>query len=197
LTWLIFLLTQHPDIYSHLIDELDGTLQGESPDLEQLDQLPFLEGVIKESMRLIPPVAWGVRYAIDEFELSGFPHKKGSSVIYSSYVTHHMPEIYSDPQTFNPYRWETIRPSAYEYFPFNAGPRRCLGAEFAMMEMKITLAILLQKYHFTLLPNQRIDRVGMTGSLPKYGIRIRLDKVGERFTKHPVKGNIHNVVLLT
>ncbi|HEX6034476.1 MAG TPA: hypothetical protein VFY83_08575, partial [Anaerolineales bacterium] len=61
----------------------------------------------------------------------------------------------------------------------------------------ITLAILLQKYHFTLLPNQRIDRVGMTGSLPKYGIRIRLDKVGERFTKHPVKGNIHNVVHLT
>jgi len=134
---------------------------------------------------------------VDDFELGGYHHVKGSSVLYSSYVTHHMPEIYHDPQAFNPYRWETIKPSAYEYFPFNAGPRRCLGAEFAMMEMKITLAILLQKYHFALIPNQRIDRVGMTGSLPKHGIKMKIDKPGETSIKVPVRGNIHNLVALT
>jgi len=194
LTWTIFLLTQHPDIYSHLTDELTGTLRGAAPTLEQLSRLPLLEGVIKESMRLIPPVSWGVRYSLDDFEIGGYLHQKGSSVLYSSYVTHHMPELYDDPQKFNPYRWETIRPSAYEYFPFNAGPRRCLGAEFAMMEMKITLAILLQKYHFTLIPNQRIDRVGMTGSLPKHGIKMRIDQPGRKNSKIPVKGNIHKLV---
>ena len=196
LTWLIFLLTQHPAIYVQLMDELTGTLRGAPPTFQQLNQLPLLEGVIKESMRLIPPVLWGIRYGVDDFEIGGYQHQKGSSVIYSSYVTHHMPELYKDPQTFNPYRWETIQPSPYEYFPFNAGPRRCLGAEFAMMEMKITLAILLQKYHFTLLPNQRIDRTGVTGSLPKYGVKMRIDPLGGKMSRILVRGNIHHVVNL-
>ncbi len=197
LTWTLFLLTQHPDIYADLTDELTGTLRGEPPTLQQLNGLPLLEGIVKESMRLIPPVLWGVRYGVDEFELGGYQHKKGSSILYSSYVTHHMPELYPDPQSFSPYRWETIKPSPYEYFPFNAGPRRCLGAEFAVMEMKITLAILLQKFHFTLIPNQRVDRVGLTGSLPKHGIKMRIDQVGGMFNKVPVKGNIHKLVDLT
>jgi len=196
LTWILFLLTQHPNVYSHLTDELAGTLRGAPPTLHQLNQLPLLEGVIKESMRLIPPVLWGVRYSVDDFEIGGYQHQKGSSVLYSSYVTHHMPELYADPQMFNPYRWETIKPSPYEYFPFNAGPRRCLGAEFAMMEMKITLAMLLQKYHFTLIPNQRIDRVGMNGSLPKYGIKMRIDQPGGKNSKVPVRGNVHQLVAL-
>lgn len=197
LTWTIFLLTQHPGIYSNLMDELVGTLRGAPPTLQQFDRLPLLEGVIKESMRLIPPVLWGVRYSVDDFEIGGYQHKKGSSVLYSSYVTHHMSELYADPQRFNPYRWETIKPSPYEYFPFNAGPRRCLGAEFAMMEMKITLAMLLQTFHFSLIPNQRIDRVGLTGSLPKYGIKMRIDQIGGKFGKVPVRGNIHNLVELS
>ena len=194
LTWTLFLLTQHPRIYSHLVDELAGTLHGAPPTFRQLGQLPLLEGVIKESMRLIPPVLWGVRYGVDDFEIGGYQHKKGSFVLYSSYVTHHLPELYPDPQTFNPYRWEKVKPSAYEYFPFNAGPRRCLGAEFAMMEMKITLAILLQQFHFSLIPNQRIDRVGLTGSLPRYGIRMKVCQPGEKFDRAPVRGTIHNLV---
>ncbi len=194
LTWILFMLAQHPEIYSHLTDELTGTLRGESPTLEQLNRLPLLEGVIKETMRLIPPVVWGGRYSAEDFELGGYQHTKGSTVLYSSHVTHHLPELYNDPQRFNPYRWETINPSPYEYFPFNSGPRRCLGAEFAMLELKITLAILLQKYHFTLIPNQRIDRVGLTGSLPKHGIKMRIDQRGGSFTKIPVSGSVHKLV---
>jgi len=64
------------------------------------------------------------------------------------------------------------------------------------MEMKISLAILLQKYHFTLMPDQRIDRVGLTGSLPKHGIRMRIEKRGAKFSKVPVRGNIHKMVEL-
>lgn len=194
LTWTLFLLTQHPKVYSALMDELTGTLRGEPPMLQQLNQLPLLEGVVKESMRLVPPVLWGVRYGAADFEIGGFQHSKGSSVLYSSYVTHHMPEIYQDPQRFDPSRWERIKPSPYEYFPFNAGPRRCLGAEFAMMELKITLAMLLQQFHFSLVPNQRIDRVGLTGSLPKHGIKMRISPPGGKDDKVFVRGNIHNLV---
>jgi cytochrome P450 len=196
LTWTLFLLAQHPKVYSALMDELMGTLRGEPPTFQQLNRLPLLEGVIKESMRLIPPVLWGVRYGMDDFEIGGVQHPSGSSVLYSAYVTHHMPEIYQDPQRFNPYRWETIKPSPYEYFPFNAGPRRCLGAEFATMELKITLAMLLQQFHFSLIPNQRIDRVGLIGSLPKHGIKMRISQLGKKFDKVAVRGNIHNLVEL-
>lgn len=194
LTWIIFFLIQHPEIYSDLVDELRGTLRGAAPTMEQLDQLPLLEGVVKEGLRLIPPVVWGVRYSVEDFDLGDYHFEKGNSVIYSSHVTHRMPEIYNDPLKFNPYRWETIKPSAYEYFPFNAGPRRCLGAEFAMMELKITLAILLQRFRFTLVPNQRIDRVGLTGSIPKYGVKIKLEKMDKPFSKVPVRGNVHRLV---
>jgi len=194
LTWTFFLLAQHPDIYSHLMDELAGVLRGASPSFEQLNKLPLLEGVVKESLRLIPPVLWGGRYSMDDFEIGGYPLKQGSSVLYSSHVTHRLPEIYKDPHRFDPYRWETIQPTPYEYFPFNAGPRRCLGAEFSMMELKITLAILLQRFRFTLIPNQRIERIGLTGSIPKYGIKMRLDTLDTKFRKTPVKGNVHQLV---
>ena len=193
LTWTLFMLTQHPEIYSHLSDELAGSLRGASPTFEQLDQMPLLDGVIKENMRLIPPVIWGVRYSKEPFELGGYYFEKGSSMIYSSQITHRLPEIFANPYRFDPYRWETTKPTPYEYFPFNAGPRRCLGAEFAMMEMKIVLAMLLQKFHFTLIPNQRIDRVGLMGSFPKYGIKMKINKLDRKFIKVPVKGNIHKL----
>ena len=194
LAWTLFLLTQHPEIYTHLSDELDTTLQGAAPVFEQLNQLPLLEGVIKESLRLLPPVVWGVRYSTEPFELGGYHFEKGSSVIYSSHVTHRMPEIYVNPYKFDPFRWEAIRPSPYEYFPFNAGPRRCLGAEFAMMELKITLAILLQRFRFSLVPNQRIDRGGLTGSVPKHGIKMELNPPDGNFMKTTARGNIHKLV---
>jgi len=196
LAWTLFLLAQHPNVYAHLTGELDATLQGAAPTFEHLSQLPLLEGVIKESLRLVPPVVWGIRYSMEPFELGGYGFEKGSSVMYSSHVTHRIPEIYADPYRFNPYRWETIRPSAYEYFPFNAGPRRCLGAEFAMMELKITLAMLLQRFHFTLVPNQHIHRVGLTGSIPKHGIMMKLDDKKGLYEKAPVRGNIHKMIRL-
>jgi cytochrome P450 len=194
---MLFLLAQHPKVYACLVDELTGLLHGATPTYKQLEQLPLLEGVVKEGLRLVPPVVWGIRYSVEDFDLGGYHFEKGSSVMYSSHVTHHMPEIYRDPYKFDPFRWETIRPSAYEYFPFNAGPRRCLGAEFAMMELRITLAILLQRFHITLLPGQRIDRVGLTGSIPKQGIRIKLESMDRPYTKVPVRGNVHKLVDLT
>lgn len=197
LTWTLFLLAQHPGVYADLTDELAATLRGASPTFEQLGGLPLLDGVVKESLRLIPPVVWGVRYNTEPFELGGYHFEKNSSLIYSSHITHRMPEFYEDPYKFNPYRWEKIKPSPYEYFPFNAGPRRCLGAEFATMELKITLAVLLQRYRFSLISGQRIDRVGLTGSIPKRGIKMKLEKPGERFVKVPVSGNVHGLVDLT
>ena len=197
LTWCWFLLAQHPRLLNDLLDELDSTLHGAPPTFEQMMRgLPLLDAVIKESMRLIPPVVWGSRYSIEPFELGGYQHDKGSMVVYSAHVTHRMSDLYKNPDKFIPGRWFDIRPSAYEYFPFSAGPRRCLGAEFAMIEIKIVLAILLQRYRLTLLPAQRIDRVGITGSLPKRGIKVRVNKQDRAFEVTPVRGTIRKLVEL-
>ena len=196
LAWTFFLLAQHPQILSDLTDELTGVLRGAFPTFEHLKQMPLLEGVVKESLRLFPPVLWGTRYSVAPLALGPYWLNAGSKVIYSSHVTHRLPELYDDPYRFHPRRWERLKPSPYEYFPFNAGPRRCLGAEFAMMELMITLAILLQRFRFTLLPNQRIDRIGLTGSVPKYGIKARLESMDRPIIKVPVRGNVHQLVHL-
>ena len=73
----------------------------------------------------------------------------------SIYHTHHVPEIYQDPEAFKPERWETINPSIYEYNPFSAGPRFCIGATFAMMEIKIVLAMLLQRFRWEYIASQK------------------------------------------
>ncbi len=191
LTWTMFLLALHPRIQTALLDELRSQLRGCPPTFEQLNQLPLLENVIKESLRLLPPVAWGIRVSMDEFDLGPYRLERGNNVIYSAHVTHRRPDIYKNPSRFDPVRWLEIKPSPYEYFPFSAGPRRCLGAEFAMVELKIVLAILLQRFRLTVLPGQRIDRAGLTGSSPKYGIKVRIDRQDGDFRTFPIKGNIH------
>jgi cytochrome P450 len=152
LSWTLLLLSQHPQLAADLLDELDQVLRGDAPTVEQLTQLPLLEQVIKESLRLIPPAPWNGRVTAQPTELGGYVLPVGTEVLVSIYETHHMPEVYSQPNVFLPRRWETISPTIYEYNPFSAGPRMCIGATFAMMEIKIILAMLLQRYRFESLP---------------------------------------------
>ena len=100
-------------------------------------RLPLLDAVVKESMRILPTVPYTVRAVAERTELGGVPAFPGDRVVCSHYVTHHMPEIYPQPDRFDPLRWFTIRPSSYEYFPFSAGQRVCLGRYMAMMLMKL------------------------------------------------------------
>ena len=160
LTWTLFLLTQHPQILADLVDELDSVLHGDAPSLEQLKELPLLENVINEGLRMFPPGMWIFRTAVEPFELGPYSQPAFSQLIFSPTVTHYRPDIYTDPHTFNPRRWETITPSPYEYLPFGGGPRRCLGATFATLEMKLALAMILQRWRTRnpLRPSHRPQR---------------------------------------
>jgi cytochrome P450 len=195
LTWTLFLLSQHPQVAADLVDELDNVLHGEAPTIEQLQQLPLLERVIKESMRVISPLPWNARVTSQDTTLSGYDLPKGTEVFVSIYHTNRVPEIYSEPERFKPMRWETIQPSIYEYNPFSAGSRVCIGAGFAMMEIKIILAMLLMRYRLQLLP-QTINAKGVIVLCAESGILMRVCKQDREFNRgvSGISGNICEMV---
>jgi len=197
LTWTTFLLAQHPAIMRELMDELDRVLGGRPPSPEQLPQLSFLDRVIKESMRILPPVPFTIRAADeDQIPMGSLTLNHGARVICSHFLTHHLADIYPEPELFRPDRWREVDPTQYEYMPFSAGPRACVGAMFAIQVLKISLAIMLQKFRFTVAPGARIDRVVRITMNPRYGMPMLLTKNDRRFQSSEVRGQIHEMVKL-
>ncbi len=198
LTWTLFLLSQHPKIMADLLDELDAVLKGAAPTLGQLKSLPLLERVVKESMRVLAPVPWNGRVTAKPTELGGYSLPEGTEVFVSLSQTHHMRDLYPNPEAFDPSRWETFTPTAYEYVPFSAGPRICIGAGFAMMEIKIILAMLLQRYRLEFVPENPIDRAGTIVMKPKQGMSMKVHKQDRQFQAGvgTVQGNIRDMVNL-
>src|SRR5207253_11520646 len=105
----------------------------------------------------------------------------GARVICSHFLTHHLGEIYSEPERFRPDRWREVDPTQYEYMPFSAGPRACVGAMFAIQVLKTALAMMLQKFRFTVVPGARIDRVVRITMNPRYGMPMLLRENDRRF----------------
>jgi cytochrome P450 len=176
------------------MDELDGALHGGPPTLEQMDSLPLLEGVINESLRLFPPGTWMLRTSTGPFTIGPYELPAGTHLVFSPAVTHRRPDLYPQPNRFLPERWSAIKPSTYEYLPFGAGPRRCLGATFALMELKLVLPIILQRYRLEVPDGTRVDRGGTILSFPKKGLPIRLHIQDRNFARAHIKGNIHDLL---
>jgi cytochrome P450 len=195
LTWTLFLLSQHPRVFADLLDELEGTLHGNAPTIEQLGHLPLLDGVVKESLRLLPPASIGIRVTSASCELGGFTLPKGASIIYSEFVTHRLPELYKEPDRFKPERWATLDRSPYEYLPFSAGRHMCIGAGFATQEMKVVLAMLLQRYRLSVIPNARISaNISMR---PAHGMPMRVFSQDRQFQRVPIRGTITELIDFT
>lgn len=189
LTWTLFLLSQHPAIAADLLDELEAVLGGSAPTVDQLSRLPLLERVIKESLRILPPAALNHRIATHPTELGGHPIPAGAEVVLSIYHTHHMADLYPEPEQFNPDRWRSIEPTVFAYNAFGAGPRMCIGSAFAMMEIKIVLAMLLQRYRTELVRGAKVERhAGITMSA-KHGMPMILYPQDRQF--HHGVGNVH------
>jgi len=195
LTWTVFLLAQHPEIMRQLVDELDRVLGGNAPAREQLPQLSFLDRVIKESMRILPPVPFTIRAADeDQIPMGSLTLGHGTRVICSHFLTHHLADIYPEPELFRPDRWREVDPTQYEYMPFSAGPRACVGAMFAIQVLKISLAIMLQKFRFKAVEGALIDRVVRITMNPRYGMPMDLHENDRRYESSKVRGQIHEMV---
>ena len=197
LVWTLFLLAQHPQVYEDLLDEVKCELRDGDPVLEQLSRLPLLDRVLKESMRLIPAAPFGTRFSTEACQFGPCELPKNASVTFSQYITHRLPEIYEQPQRFLPERWEGFKPTPYEYFPFGAGRHNCIGGAFAVLEMKIVMALVLQRYRLAVPPNLRIDHVFQLSLRPRKGLPMLVATRDSRFERSPVKGSVHDMVDLT
>jgi cytochrome P450 len=194
LTWTLFLLAQHPKISEQLMEELESVLGGGPPTNEQLPRLLFLERVIKESMRVLPPVPYTIRSATADVEMGGFKVPKNSRVLCSHFLTHHDPTLYPEPEKFLPDRWLTIDPSPYEYMPFSAGPRACIGAIFAMQAMKISISMILQRFRLQVVRGAKVESVVRVTMSPRYDIPVRIFSQDRKFTRSDVRGNVREMV---
>ncbi|EDX74980.1 Cytochrome P450 superfamily [Coleofasciculus chthonoplastes PCC 7420] len=170
------LLAQHPDIVAAIRAE-QQQLNLQSPwTMEDLKQMTYLEQVLKEVMRLIPPVGGGFREVIQSCELNGYQLPKGWSVQYQISRTHHDSDIYTQPEQFDPERFNPERAEdkskPFSYVPFGGGVRECLGREFAKLEMKLFTALLVRDYQWELLPEQNLDMVAVPTPHPRDGLRV-------------------------
>jgi cytochrome P450 len=194
LSWTLFLLDQHPDILADLHDELHAALGGDAPSLEQLGRLPLLDRIVKESLRLMPPASLLVRRGMAPFTLGGFALPKGATVFLSPFITHRIPEHWDEPQAFRPERWERIEPSPYAYLPFGAGPRMCIGTSFALMEIKLALALIVQRFRLALPAGTRVDPELRLTLRPRGGLPMRIFAQDRQFRRAPIAGSIGQVI---
>jgi retinoid hydroxylase len=156
MNWLMFELGNRPEWRQKLRDELQQVAGNEPLKLQQLRQLPQLSNVLKEGERLYPPAHALSRAVVEDIEYAGYTIPAGWYIVIFPSMTHRMPEIYKEPDSFDPDRFapprEEDKKYPYSLIGFGGGAHSCIGMDFANMEMKIILSTLLQKYDWTVTP---------------------------------------------
>ena len=164
LAWTFALLGQHPDIYSRLVQEVS-----------MVEKSSLLDQVIKESLRLYPPIHIGNRVVSEELNFDGNKIPSGERMFYSIYLTHRDPTLWENADQFCPERFSHGRKTPpFAYVPFSGGPRTCIGAAFGQMEARLVIAHLLQKFSFEPINADKI-RAHMGATLePRPGVFMKV-----------------------
>src|SRR5437899_5154416 len=180
LTWTLYLLSQNPDIEKKLVAELLTVIDGNrTPTVDDIPKLKFTEKVLRESMRLYPPV-WLIGRSVDnDYTLGKYTVPAGSTIMMSQYVMHHDPRYYNEPERFDPERWSSEAKSSlprFSYFPFGVGIRGCIGEPFAWMEGILVLASIARQWQMSLVPGHRVALDPAITLRPKYGMKMKLER---------------------
>jgi cytochrome P450 len=177
LAWTLYLLSQNPDRQFKLQAEVRTVPEGRVAEAAGLQRLPYTQMVLMEAQRLYPP-AWAIgRKALRDFEVSGYRVRAGTNIVVSQWVLHRDPQLYSNPERFEPERWSDEvagRRSVpkFTYLPFGAGPRVCVGASLALTESALVLATLMQRFRFALASAEPVRAFPSVTLRPKQGLPL-------------------------
>ena len=190
-------MAQHPEAEARLHAELDSALNGRRPTLEDLKRLAYTDMVIKESMRLMPPV-WSIgRVNREATEVLGYSFPQWSGIQICIYCAHRHPEIWERPNDFWPERWADPAIDEipkYAYLPFSGGPRICIGNSFATMEANLLLATMAQRYRMRLIEGLEIVPQPFITMFPRDGLPMRLEKRTARETAAVTAASVSSAV---
>jgi cytochrome P450 len=179
LTWIWYLLSQHGAVQRRLEAELDAVLGDRAPDYADLANLPYTRMVVDEAMRLYPP-AWGFsRQALGDDELGGYHLPRGWMAFVVPYVLHRLPSLWDAPDEYDPDRFSPGRSAArpkFAYVPFGAGPRQCIGNQFALIEAQLTVATLARRYRLRLAPHHPVEAWPLITLRPRYGMPMFIEE---------------------
>ncbi len=160
LSWTWYFLCQYPEEYEKVQQEVQQVLQGRRATFNDLAHLPLCLQAFKEAMRLYPPAPGIFREALHDTTIDGYQVPVGASILISPYTLHRRPEIFPEPEVFDPDRFTPEREKQlprHAYLPFGAGPRICIGNHLALMEGQLLIATLVQRATFALVPGQHIE----------------------------------------
>jgi cytochrome P450 family 110 len=180
LTWLFYLIHHHKDVKSKLKNELDSL--GNSPQPEDIAQLPYLAAVCQETLRLHPiALICTPRMVLEAVEIDGNEYEYGTVLVPCIYLAHRRQQVYSEAKLFLPERFLNQKFSAYEFLPFGGGYRGCIGSAFSLYEMKLVLATILSRFQLTLADSRSVKPVrrGIT-IVPSGGVPMIVGKGWER-----------------
>lgn len=183
LTWSFYLLAKHPEIQARFHAEVDEVLDGRPATLEDLPDLRFTERIIYETLRLYPPFWILGRTVYQPIRIGGYEIPPQVNVLTSPLITQRDARWFEEPEEFRPDRWtddfrKNLHPLAF--FPFGAGPHKCLGQGFAWMEAQIALATLGQRWRFSHPAGREAVMLPHFTLVPKGGMPITAERRGRK-----------------
>jgi retinoid hydroxylase len=175
--FMFYELARHPDIAAALRDEQDSVLGDERPDAALLmsKRLELLEMVLDETLRMYPPAWIGARKSVQAYEFAGKMVPADAYVNYSSWVSHHLPEVFPEPREFRPERFAPDAKAALPkgaYVPFGGGSRICIGMRFGQLEIKAIATELIRRFDFGLEPGYKLRTRQMPTIGPRDGVPL-------------------------
>lgn len=177
LSWAFVLLSRSPDVARRLRAEVHAVLGDRMPTFEDVGKLRYTRMVVDETLRLCPPAWSTVRTPLKDDTIGGYDIKAGSFISVSPYVVHRHPAFWTNPEGFDPARFDPDLPDTrprFAYFPFGGGPRICIGQSFALMEATMLLAMICQRYALDLVPGHPIEPKPEVTLRPKHGVLVTL-----------------------
>jgi cytochrome P450 len=179
ISFMFYELARHPEIVARLVDEQDEVLRGATPSATQMmgGELPELELVLEETLRKYPPAWIGPRRSVDPFEFEGHAVPGGAYVNYCSWASHHLPDVFPEPERFRPERFSPDARAAIPkgaYVPFGGGSRTCIGMRFGQLEVRTIATLILSRFALELPADFKLSIRQMPTISPREGLPVRV-----------------------